>query len=91
MTSIILLGSGFGDHLCVRAIVDTLKQNQPILGHQKIPPHDLMLSKYGIPMYIGSHIDPHKWIDYIGFNGGVFNNEKSVILGGWPDVKILGA
>ena len=35
VTSIILLGSGFGDHLGVRVIGETLKQNLPTLGNQK--------------------------------------------------------
>ena len=38
MTSIILLGGGFGDHLVVRAIRETLKWNQTTLGNQKSPP-----------------------------------------------------
>ena len=32
------VGSGFRDHLSVRAIEETLKLNQPTLGHQKSSP-----------------------------------------------------
>ena len=63
-----------------------------MLGHQTPPPpHDLTLIKYGISMYRGSHIAPHEKIEAIGFDGGILNNEKYMILGGWSDVRILGA
>ena len=42
-------------------------------------------------MYRGSHIAPHERNEAIGFDGGSFNNELSVILGGWPNIRILGA
>ena len=33
---------------------------------------------------------PHEQIEAIGFNGGSWNNERCVIFGGWPGVRILG-
>ena len=76
--------------MAVRVIEETLKQNQPTLGNQKVPPNVLTLSKYGIPMYRGIHIAPHERIEAIGFDGGSLNNELYVTFGGWPGVRIIG-
>ena len=70
VTLIIMLGSGFGDHLGVSAIGETLKRKQPTVGnHTPPPPQALTLSKYGIPMFIGIHIVHNERIEAIGFDG----------------------
>ena len=61
-----------------------------ISASKKSPPRVLMLRKYGIPMYIGSHIAPQEQIEAIRFDGRSCNNEISVTFGGWPGVRILG-
>ena len=58
----------------------------------KNPPlHALTLIEYGIPKYRGIHIVHNKQIKDIGFDGVSCNNEKSVAVGVWLDVRILRA
>ena len=33
---------------------------------------------------------PHELFEAIGFDGGSWNNDRSVNFGGWPGVRILG-
>ena len=90
VTSIILLGSGFGDHLSVRVIGETLKQNQPTSGHQNNSPPCPDVEKI-----FDSHVyrEPHcaqwkNWVHWVRW-GGVLNNKPSVPFGVWPNVRVL--
>ena len=69
VTSIILLGSGFGEHLGVRAIGETLKRNQPTSEQQKSPPPCPIDEKYGIHMYRGRKIAHNERVEAIVFDG----------------------
>ena len=62
--------SGFGDHLGVRANRGDLKAKSANVGTTKeFPPNALVMNKYGIPMYKGSHIVKNEQIEAIGFDG----------------------